>query len=313
MGNALNLVDDIRVNHKRAIWCPQHFSDTYRLGGTKTKPFFRKQEYLESHSREIAKIIYQEWTKESGLFGSCAYENGVKSVNQPSIPQVTKSELARQHLMYGYQHDVWDFYRTGKDESVRKCSEIEDVINAYEEIICAEIERDIPTGDGNRKLERKTRGEVFIVKGINQYYPPTFDFKSLYLYPDILSAVFDETNSRNTGTEKQKVWIKQNDGYEYLVIGNTDPLQYKEQELGFGDREMMAELKRRVEKLIDDQTIRRLVREYYAKTSELDTNSNISKYEEERKRIWRTVDIGAKRIRGHCDECSEEYLQSHFS
>jgi hypothetical protein len=38
------------------------------------------------------------------------------------------------------------------------------------------------------KLERRTREEVFVGK----YYPDKFDFKSLYLYPDILSAIFNE-------------------------------------------------------------------------------------------------------------------------
>jgi hypothetical protein len=37
---------------------------------------------------------------------------------------------------------------------------------------------------------------------------------------------------------------KQNNGYEYLVIGNVDSMQYMEQQLGFGDHEMMIELKR---------------------------------------------------------------------
>jgi len=145
----------LTVNCKRVDSPAQHFSDTYRLGGTQTKPFFRIQEYLDSHSKEIAKIIYQKWTKESGLFASCAYENGVKSVNQPSVPQVTKSELARQHLMYGYQHDAWDFYRAGKDESVEKCSEIGDAINAYEGTIYAEID----TSD-QRQIDRQVLLDV---------------------------------------------------------------------------------------------------------------------------------------------------------
>ncbi|MGC1928496.1 MAG: hypothetical protein WA667_05935 [Candidatus Nitrosopolaris sp.] len=39
---------------------------------------------------------------------------------------------------------------------------------------------------------------------------------------------------------------------------------------------MMVELKTRVEKLIDDKTIRDLVKDYHVKKLELDTNSNIS-------------------------------------
>jgi hypothetical protein len=97
-----------------------------------------------------------------------------------------------------------------------------------------------------------------------------------------------------------------------VVIGNQDPLKHGEKELAFGEGEMMEEFKKRVERLVDDSRIRALVNNYHVKILELEGNSNINKYEEERKRIWRSVDKEAKRIRGHCDECSEEYLKSHF-
>lgn len=72
------------------------------------------------------------------------------------------------------------------------------------------------------------------------YFPDNFNFKSLYIYPDILSATFNEVHSENNATEKQEIWIKQNNGYECLVIDNVDSMQYKEQQLGFGDHEMMT-------------------------------------------------------------------------
>jgi hypothetical protein len=135
------------------------------------------------------------------------------------------------------------------------------------------------------------------------------------LYPGTLSAIFNEAHSRNIGSERQKVWIKHNSGYEYLVIGNSESMrQYKAEgePLGFGDHEMMVEFKTRVQKLIDDQTIRDLVKDYHVKKSELDTNSNISKYEEERKHMWRSVNNEVKRIEGHCDQCSKDYIDSRF-
>ncbi|MGC1928819.1 MAG: hypothetical protein WA667_07570 [Candidatus Nitrosopolaris sp.] len=272
------------------------------------------ERYLDNHSREIAKIISENWTKESGLFASWKYENGEKHMNQPSEPDVAKSGLAKQHLMSVYRHDAWEFYQVGRDESVKKCKEICGIINAYKETIFTQIEREITTSSGNQKLERKKRGEVFI----GQHYPDKFDrfVKSLYLYPDILSAIFNEAHSRNNGTVRQNVRIRENSDYKYLVIGNLeslpDYLGGKEQVLGFGDHEMMVELKTRVEKLIDDQIVRDLVKDYHMKKSELDTNSNISKYEEERKVIWRSVNSEAKRLKGHCDECSNDYIHSRF-
>lgn len=100
----------------------------------------QKKLYFDNHSKETAKIIYENFTKESGLFVSCIYENGVKYIKQPSEPLVTKSGLARQHLKSGYE-SLWEFYGAGRDESIEKCQEIEGTINKYEETIFAEIER----------------------------------------------------------------------------------------------------------------------------------------------------------------------------
>jgi hypothetical protein len=171
-----------------------------------------------------------------------------------------------------------------------------------------DIETNNITGFG-KKLERKTIEEVFRKGDANyRYFPETFNFKPLYIYPDILSAIFNEAYNRDNEGEEQEIWIKQNDGYEYLVIGNVE----LQQELGFGGHEMMGELESRVKKLVDGETIRGLVRDYYAKQSELETNSNIMNYELERERIWISVNSEGGRIRRSCAECSEEYLQSHF-
>jgi hypothetical protein len=287
-------------------------SSIQQIAGKQTPAFFRIQEYLDNHRKKIAKIIFEDWTKKSGLFACCGYKNGEKYLHAPSEPDVTDSGLARQHLMFGYQHTGWEFYRTGKEESVKKCEEINRVIDAYEAAVLAEIKREIRTSSDSQKLEEKSRKEVFI----GENYPDKFDFKSLYLYRDVLSAIFNEAHNRNNKLAGQKVWIKGNNGYEYVVIGNLDSVpDYmggKEQELGFGDHEMMVELKTRVERLIDDQKIRVLVNDYHVKKSELDTNPNISKYEEERKRIWRIVDKENKPLKGHCDICCESYLKSHF-
>jgi hypothetical protein len=275
------------------------------------KTINQKELYLDNHSKEIAKIIYENFGKDSGLFASCIYWNGVKYIKQPSEPKVTKSGLAIQHLESGYE-SLWEFYQAGRDESIEKCREIEETINKYEETIFAEIERDIETNNitgFGKKLERKTIEEVFRKGDANyRYFPETFNFKPLYIYPDILSAIFNEAYNRDNEGEEQEIWIKQNDGYEYLVIGNAE----LQQELGFGGNEMMGELESRVKKLVDGETIRGLVRDYYAKQSELKTNSNIMNYELERERIWISVNSDGRRISGSCVECSEEYLQSHF-
>jgi len=141
-----------------------------------------------------------------------------KTHKSTSEPPVTKFGLARHHLMFGYQHDAWEFYRAGKDESVEKVKEIETIINGNERIVLDEIEKSI----GTRKLERKRRDEVFV----GSYFPPKFEFKSLYLYPEILAEIFKEANNRINGKKEQRVRIKENNDYKYVVIDNQDPLKH---------------------------------------------------------------------------------------
>jgi hypothetical protein len=76
LGNRLAILDGHNLKWVRKD--VQFSSSTQRMAGKHTEAFFRKQEYLNKRSKEIAKIIYENWTKESGLFASCRYENGQK-------------------------------------------------------------------------------------------------------------------------------------------------------------------------------------------------------------------------------------------
>jgi 23S rRNA A2030 N6-methylase RlmJ len=68
--------------------------------------------------------------------------------------------------------------------------------------------------------------------------------------------------------------------------------------LAAGDAEMMDELKRRIEMLIDDSQIRQYVNDYYSKIAQLEANSNITQYEASRNSIWWNVDNEARRLGG---------------
>jgi hypothetical protein len=55
---------------------------------------------------------------------------------------VTNSGLARQHLINGYEHHAWNFYKKGRAESVEVCEEIKRIMNDYEGKILAELQTD---------------------------------------------------------------------------------------------------------------------------------------------------------------------------
>lgn len=141
-------------------------------------------------------------------------------------------------------------------------------------------------------------------------YPRNFDFNSLYLYPKILSEIFQEVNNKNNNKKQQEIWINESAGYCDLKIG--EPNFSTGTTIALGDKEMIEELKKRVGKLLDDPAIQNLVKDYYSKISELETNPNIRQFDEERKDIWRNIDSEGKRINGECEKCSKEYLDSHI-
>src|SRR6266487_1914654 len=138
--------------------------------GEKSRPFFSKENYLDEHSRDIASVIHNSWTKDSGLFAWCEYENGRLNIHQPHEPEVTNSGLAIQHLSSGYKHHAWNFYRIGKAQSVEISKEIKKIIESYEGSIYSEIDKDIFTKSGNRKLETKEYEQVFrVIQGYNTF------------------------------------------------------------------------------------------------------------------------------------------------
>lgn len=160
------------------------------------------EKYLDVHSRKIARIIYQNWGADSGIFASYSYENGIKYENEPHEPQITNSGLARQHLISGYGDNAWKFYTAGKAESVQKSNEIKAVIDSFEKLVYREIERDIQTAAGTHRVERKSREEFFTAEGGYNAYPRSFNFNSLYLHPQLAWQVFQEANNRNKGIPK---------------------------------------------------------------------------------------------------------------
>ena len=190
-----------------------------------------REKYLDNHSREIAKLIYQNWTADSGLFASYRYKDGIKYENDPHEPQITNSGLARQHLVSGYGDNAWKFYTAGKAESVEKSNEIKGVIVSYEQLVYYEIERDIQTATGSHKLERKSREEFFTREGGYNAYPRRFYFNSLYLDPQIAWQVFQEANNRKNIKETKRLSVKVVSDYTYLVIHTVDPAQYREEVL----------------------------------------------------------------------------------
>jgi hypothetical protein len=85
-----------------------------------------------------------------------------------------------------------------------------------------------------------------------------------------------------------------------------------QKDLAFGDEEMMKELQERVQKLLDDPQIQELLVNYNLKKLELESNVNITRYDQERKKIWKNVDVEGQRINGTCHKCSKDYLDSLF-
>jgi len=114
-------------------------------------------------------------------------------------------------------------------------------ITLFEKNVFDEINKDIPTSNGNHKLEKKTEEEIFKIQNGDRYYPDEFDFNSLYIYPTILSEIFQEVNNRDNNKKQQEIWKNEIAGYWDLKIG--EPNSSTGTTIALGDKEMMEELK----------------------------------------------------------------------
>ncbi len=268
---------------------------------------FFKESYLESHSKKIAAIIHDEWTKEK-IFADCEFKDGKINENISSEPQVTDSGLAREHLTSGYEH-LWNCYQTGLKISAKLCSEIKSTIDDFEKRVFVEIDNDIYTSHGKVKLERKTADEFYIVQYGSRTVPREFDF-SLYLYPEILSEIFSEVDSRNNRKGTRKLLTRSFGGHTSLGIGDNRSIGYIDKDLAFGEEEIILELQQRVQRLLDDPKIQELVMNYNLIKSRLRSDKNIVGYDQQRNDIWKNVDVEGQHINGKCRKCSESYLDS---
>ncbi|MGB0027479.1 MAG: hypothetical protein WBP64_11615 [Nitrososphaeraceae archaeon] len=261
------------------------------------------------HSKKIATIIYNEWTKET-IFADCEFKNGKINQNIPHEPQVTDSGLAREHLMSGYEH-LWNYYQNGIEVSLGLCNDIKSTIDAFEKRVFEEIDKEIDTSHGKVKLERKTRDKFYVKEGKHDLVPREFDF-SLYVYPEILSEILEEIDNRNNGSEKRRFFTSIFGGHTNLRIGNTSSGEYIDKYLAFGDEKVMIELQQRVQRLLDDPKIRELVMNYNSLKSKLTSDMNIIGYDQGRKDIWKNVDVEGEHIKGKCRKCSQSYLDSTY-
>jgi hypothetical protein len=304
----------IRNGNNRNNKCiPELSWHTNQVDRKEKRTFFSRTQYLEKHSKDIASVIHNNWTKDSGLFVWCEYKNGILNIHQPHEPEVTNSGLAIAHIQSGYSSDVWSFYRNGKAESVDICSEIKNTINNYENKVLAELHNSLKTG--NR------------LNACNENYPPKIDFQDCYYRHTLLGEIFNEIKDRSDKKTSRTLEINPRNQRIRDVKGRDQTVSFSSLsitdltnpddagiQLAIGNQQNMEEIKQRLAKLLDirENELYELVKQYYIKKSELETNYNIEQFERERKDIWHNIDSEHKRIKGECEKCSKEYLDSLF-
>lgn len=275
---------------RRNIWifCNDFWSCkiSTKSQGESTSGFFRWKSDYGEHSKAIGKIIHEGWKKGSTLYASAEYIDGTLQYHEPKDPDLQNFGLARGHLINGYPK-IWGLYKTVRAESVSICNEIKSNIESCEKIVFDEVDKEIRTNKGKRKLERKTDGQVFSIE-LGQIIYPRKPVNSLYLYRRILQEIIQEANNRNNNEkEKQEVWITESVGIRDLRIGDRTSSVYTT--IGLGDGEMMEELKRRIEKMLEDSAIRKLVRGYHDKKSQLESREKANQLDIEINHMWNEI------------------------
>jgi hypothetical protein len=301
----LNLITHVRQPHNTSrnskfFWNNICGCKTYsKAPGGCSEGFFRWKTEYGKHSKDIGNLIYEGWKKGSTLYASVEYIDGELQYHEPKDPDIPKFGSAQLHLIKGYP-TRWQLYKTVRAESVDICNKIKAIIDCYENIVLSQIDNDIHTPSGNYKLQRKAHEEVFNAHG---YYPTKLDTNGLYLYPRVLAELFVETNNRNNNKNERQLSLSS--------FANVWDLRFVEPEsyttIGLGNKEMMEELKGRVERLSEDPAIRQLVKDYHSKKAELQTRENADQLEDEIRHMWTKINSHNAFLKGEgcCENLAE--------
>lgn len=251
-----------------------------------TRIFFSWLNDYRQHSDNIGRVIYEEWGKPS-VFPYYEYTSGRLAKRSPREPETSHIGLARRHLMSGYPQ-TWEFYKTGKAESVDICKEIEKIIAQYEEMI-------------DRKMNI---GNVLVREENIKSVPPRWDSQSHYDY----HKVYDEIFKAGLYHYKQReLWIKSISDHTYLVAGYKLNPDDAGEILAYGKIQDMEELERQIHNLQLDNEIMDMVMHYHKKTEELAVNNYKARYFRDIRNIWREINEEGKLLKGHgaCESLAE--------
>ena len=219
---------------------------------------------------------------------SCQYRSGKFEYNQPIEPTVG---LARAHLVLGYPI-VWKLYRRAVAESAEICNSISKLIGSFEERIIFNV--DVKTAE--YKLQKRGFG----------YSPKECDDYHYYVDRNIFDAIFELVQDEIDGKPSRSLKI----GHEIANINGVScphaSLSLID-DLGVGNDKEIAELKRRIEDLINDPTIVSLVEQHNEQVKKLSRSQLKKSYREAIVDIWTGIHDNGDMLNapGSCENLTE--------
>jgi hypothetical protein len=276
---------DLRGNRNN-LFEIRKLSQKHKTEGTTI--FFSWLERYRLHSDSIGKVMYESWGQPS-VFAFCEYKNGRLIKHAPREPQTKHEGLARRHLIEGYMQ-TWEFYKTGKAESVEIFKEIEKIIEQYEQ----KIDNELKTAHALVREDNITK------------IPLRWDSQSHYDYHKMYDEIF---KGGLYHTKQRELWIKSIGNYTYLVAGSKINPYDAGEILAYGILQDMEELERRIKNLQLNKEIMDLIIRYHKKMEELGANECKAKYFRDISNIWREINEEGQLLKGHgaCEnlpECS---------
>lgn len=211
----------------------------------KKKAYEEWQKDYRQHSLDIGRSIHRIWMNPCRL-ATCQYYGGRFEFHPPMEPAGENSGLARLHLINGYPVE-WDLYQKARAESTDICTKISKIVESFEKQIITAVDAKSPVYD----LQRRDSG----------YSPKKCDDLHYYIDNHVFDAVFELVQDGLDGKELRTMTIEP---MNYTIGGVLYPCSSLRllNGLGAGNHQEIIELKKRIENLIANPTIRSLVEQY---------------------------------------------------
>lgn len=256
------------------------------------KAFF--SDYLDQHSWEIGKVIFDGFGRDSNLMGHCEYQNGdLNRIDPIEYKSCKDIGLGKNHLEKGYPN-IWNKKEQLVKEILNLNNQISDAINEFHRII-------------NSSFPDKFKAGESIVSEIDTQFLPfyyqrhTFSF----LFDQIVLGQDNLSTSKLLSLKDKSIHVNSLKGVIPLqTFGLYRPIDNIEMALG-GESDLKEYLSI-CDDLVTNPQLIGSVKKYRGLKEEL-VKLNTESYYVDIDNLWKDINEYHRELkgRGECDKCKK--------